>query len=118
MLHRRHLFLGKGRGEAIGPTKRGEGVKGMAVVDRYGLSLQVSAYAADHHEVTLMQLSFGFYRIEAKPENLTGDRACDSDELDGELKKHGAGMIVSHPGNRRKRITRDGTFAAAKDAGS
>jgi len=65
----------KGGGEEIGPTKRGKGVKIMAIVDRHGLPLAVSTHAANHHEVTLVQLSFDFYMIEAKPENLIGDRA-------------------------------------------
>ena len=33
-----------------------------------------------------MQLCFDFYMIEAKPENLIGDRAYDSDPLDEELR--------------------------------
>src|SRR3569832_2087167 len=64
----------KGGGAEIGPTKRGKGVKLMAIVDRHGLPLAVSTLAANHHEVTLVQLSFEFYMIEAKPENLIGDR--------------------------------------------
>jgi len=98
----------KGGGEEIGPTKRGKGVKIMAIVDRHGLPLSVSTYAANHHEVTLVQLSFDFYMIEAKPENLIGDRAYDSDELDGELKKQGTEMIAPHRGNRKRRKTQDG----------
>ena len=69
-------------GEEIGPTKRGKGVKIMGIVDRHGLPLSVSTHAANHHEVTLVQLSFDFYMIEAKPENLIGDKAYDSDPLD------------------------------------
>ena len=42
----------------------------------------VSTHAANHHEVRLVQLCFDFYMIEAKPENLIGDRAYDSDPLD------------------------------------
>jgi hypothetical protein len=72
----------KGGGEQIGKTKRGKGVKILAIVDRHGLPLSVSTHAANHHEVTLVQLSFDFfYMIEAKPENLIGDRAYDSDKL-------------------------------------
>src|SRR6516165_8096138 len=48
-------------------------------VDRHGLPLSVSTHAANHHEVRLVQLCFDFYMIEAKPENLIGDRAYDSD---------------------------------------
>src|SRR6478609_5846870 len=51
---------------------------------RHGLPLSVSTHAANHHEVRLVQLCFDFYRIEAKPENLIGDRAYDSDPLDKE----------------------------------
>ena len=50
-------------------------MKIMAIVDRHGLPLSVSTHAANHHEVRLVQLCFDFYMIEAKPENLIGDRA-------------------------------------------
>src|SRR2546429_4711235 len=97
----------KGGGEEIGPTRRGKGVKIMAIVDRHGLPLSVSTYAANHHEVTLVQLSFEFYMIEAKPENLIGDRAYDSDPLDEQLRREGVEMIAPHRCNR-KRKTQDG----------
>jgi hypothetical protein len=80
----------KGGGSEIGATKRGKGMKIMAIVDRHGLPLSVSTHAANHHEVRLVQLCFDFYMIEAKPENLIGDRAYDSDPLDAELRKDGA----------------------------
>jgi hypothetical protein len=51
-------------------TKRGKGMKIVAIVDRHGLPLSVSTHAANHHEVRLVQLCFDFYMIEAKPENL------------------------------------------------
>ena len=56
----------KGGGDEIGPTKRGKGVKIMAIVDRHGLPLAVTTHVANHHEVTLVQLTFDFYTIEAK----------------------------------------------------
>jgi transposase len=90
----------KGGGVDIGPTRRGKGVKIMAIVDRHGLPLSVSTHAANHHEVTLVQLSFEFYMIEAKPQNLIGDKAYDSDALDEPLKKHGIEMIAPHRSNR------------------
>jgi hypothetical protein len=74
--------MAKGGGVEVAPTKRGKGVKIMAIVDRHGLPLSVSTHAANHHEVRLVQLCFDFYMIEAKPENLVGDRAYDSDPLD------------------------------------
>jgi len=61
----------------------------MAIVDRHGLPLAVSTHATNHHEVTLVQLTFDFYMIEAKPEKLIGDRAYDSDQLDEQLRRKG-----------------------------
>ena len=98
----------KGDGNEIGPTKRGKGVKITAIVDRHGLPLAISTHAANHHEVTLVQLSFDFYMIEAKPENLIGDRAYDSDKLDEELRQEGIEMISPHRRNRVKPRTQDG----------
>jgi hypothetical protein len=73
------FVMAKGGGAEVGPTKRGKGMKIMAIVDRHGLPLAVSTHAANHHEVRLVQLCFDFYMVEAKPENLIGDRAYDSD---------------------------------------
>jgi transposase len=98
----------KGGGEGVGKTKRGKGWKIMAIVDRHGLPLSVSTHAANHHEVTLVQLSFDFYLIETKPEKLIGDKAYDSDPLDEELKTQGIEMIAPHKKNRKKRKTQDG----------
>lgn len=99
----------KGGGEGIGPTKRGKGVKIMGIVDRHGLPVAVSTHAANYHEVTLVQLTFDFYMIEAKPENLIGDKAYDSDGLDDELGQKGIRMIAPHRSNRRKlNHTQDG----------
>jgi len=46
-----------------------------------------------HHEVTLVQLIFDFYMIEANPDKLIGDKAYDSDTLDDDLGKLGIDMI-------------------------
>jgi transposase len=99
--------MAKGGGAEIGPTKRGKGLKIMAIVDRHGLPLSVSTHAANHHEVRLVQLCFDFYMIEAKPENLIGDRAYDSDPLDEELRRDGIEMIAPHRSNRTKPSTQD-----------
>jgi transposase len=48
--------MAKGGGAEIGATKRGKGLKIMAIVDRHGLPLLVSTHAANHHEVRLVQL--------------------------------------------------------------
>ena len=97
----------KGGGEGVGKTRRGKGVKILAIVDRHGLPLSVSTHAANHHEVTLVQLSFDFYMIEAKPEKLIGDKAYDSDALDQSLKEQGVDMIAPHRSNRTLK-TQDG----------
>ena len=55
------FVMAKGGGAEIGPTKRGKGMKIMAIVDRHGLPLSVSTHAANHHEVRLVQLCFDFY---------------------------------------------------------
>jgi hypothetical protein len=85
MAHAAAVLSAKRGGAQVGPTKRGKGLKIMAIVDRHGLPLSVGTHAANHHEVRLVQLCFDFYMIEAKPENLIGDRAYDSDPLDEEL---------------------------------
>lgn len=61
----------EGGGDAVGLTERGKGLKILAIVDRHGLPLSVSTHAANHHEVTLVQLSFDFSTLEAKP-GMTG----------------------------------------------
>ena len=101
------FVMAKGGGSEIGPTKRGKGLKIMAIVDRHGLPLSVSTHAANHHEVRLVQLCFDFYMIEAKPKNLIGDRAYDSDPLDEELRNDGIEMIAPHRSNRSKPPTQD-----------
>ena len=98
----------KGGGAGVGLTKRGKGVKIMGLVDRHGLPLAVSTHAANHHEMTLVQLTFDFYMIEARPENLIGDKAYDSEELDKQLQAEGVNLIAPHKCNRRKLATQDG----------
>lgn len=47
--------LAKGGGAKIDPTKRGKGLKIMAIVDRHSLTLSVSTHGANHHEVRLVR---------------------------------------------------------------
>src|SRR5215510_10489572 len=49
------FVMAKGGGLEIGATKRGKGMKIMAIVDHHGLPLSVSTHAANHHEVRLVQ---------------------------------------------------------------
>jgi len=100
--------MARGGGDGVGLTKRGKGVKILAIVDKHGLPLSVSTHAANHHEVRLVQLSLDFYMLEAMPENLIGDKAYDSDDLDEELARDNINMIAPHRSNRRKPVTQDG----------
>lgn len=43
-------------------------MKVLTIVDRPGRPLFVGTHAANHHEVTLVHLSFDFYMPEAKSE--------------------------------------------------
>ena len=61
----------------------------------------------NHHEVRLVQLCFDFYMIEAKPENLIGDRAYDSESLDEQLRQDGIEVIAPHRCNRSKPATQN-----------
>jgi transposase len=45
--------------------------------------------------------------VEAKPENLIGDRAYDNDPLDHALRQDGIEMIAPHRSNRTKPPTQD-----------
>ncbi len=107
----------KGGGDDIGKTRRGKGVKILAIVDRHGLPLSVSTHAANHHEVTLVQLSFDFYMLEAKPQHLIGDRAYDSDGLDDDLKQDGVNMIAPHRSTRKLK-TQDSRLKTAATCGA
>ena len=71
-----------------------------------GLPQEIT-HGANHHEVTLVQLSFDFYMLEAKPKHLIGDRAYDSDGLDDDLKQDGVNMIAPHRSTRKLK-TQDG----------
>ncbi|MCS6327791.1 MAG: transposase [Nitrospira sp.] len=71
------------------------------------MPLSVSTHAANHHEITLVQLTFNFYMLEAKAEHLIGDRAYDSDGLDDDLKQDGVNMIAPHRSTRKLK-TQDG----------
>lgn len=80
----------------------------MGIVDREGLRLSVSTNAANHHEVTLVQLSFDFYMIEATPEHLIGDKAYNSDAMDAEFAAEGVETIATHRKNRTRAKTQGG----------
>ena len=96
--------MAKGGGAEIGPTRRGKGLKIMAIVDRHGLPLSVSTHAANHHEVRLVQLCFDFYMIEAKTETSSADASSYTSKG---FRQDGVEMIAPHRSNRKMQ-TQDG----------
>jgi hypothetical protein len=89
-------------------------MKIMAIVERHSLPLSVSTHAANHHEVRFVQLCFDFYLIEAKPENLAGDRAYDGDPLDDSLRQ----VLVWSAGGDRSITVRIAQISPGGNAGS
>ena len=87
--------MAKGGGAEIGATKRGKGLKMLIAMACRSRSVRM-------RPTTTKQLCFDFYMIEAKPENLIGDRAYDSDPLDEQLRRHSIEMIAPHRSNRSK----------------
>ena len=92
----------------MGKTKRGKGTKLMALADASGLPLAVDAASASPHELTLVEATLAASCAGEEPERLIGDRAYDSDPLDGALEERGIEMIAPHRRNRKKRKTQDG----------
>ena len=110
MLHRRDFRSGEKRGRCIGKTKRGKGSKIMAIADGHGLPLAICTESASPAEVKLVAQTLEQRFIADVPERLIGDKAYDSDGLDGEvLHQFGAEMIAPHrQGRRPERRTQDG----------
>ena len=92
----------------MGKTKRGKGTKLMALANTSGLPLAVYAASASPHEVTLVEAMLAASCVGEESERLIGDRAYDSDPLDGALEERGIEMIAPHRRNRKKRKTQDG----------
>ena len=80
----------------------------MAVTDAGGTVLSVSVQSASPHEVKLVERVLEERFIDALPERLIGDKAYDSDPLDGSLTQQGIEMIAPHRSNRKKKKTQDG----------
>ena len=92
----------------MGKTKRGKGIKLMAVADRAGLPLAVHAASVSPHEVTLVGETLAQVFTAERPERLIGDKAYDSDPLDEGLAEAGIEMIAPHKSDRKKAATQDG----------
>ena len=107
MFHRRDFCDGQGRRRRDRCDEARKGPENHGNCGSPWLAA-LGTHAANHHEVRLVQLCFDFYMIEAKPENLIGDRAYDSDPLDEQLRRDGIEMIAPHRSNRSKPATQDG----------
>lgn len=78
----------------------------MAVADRHGLPVSVCVESASPHEVRLAVSTLLQMVVPDAPQNLIGDNAYDSDNLDAELRYYGIQIIAPHRSNR-KRKTQD-----------
>ena len=92
----------------MGKTKRGKGSKIMAITDRSGLPLAAHLESASPGEVTLVKATLSKRFTREKPQRLIGDKAYDSDPLDGALAQIGVNLIAPHKINRVKKKTQDG----------
>ena len=82
----------------------------MAVADRHGLPVSVSAESATPHEVKLAESTLRQMVIPEAPQNLIGDNAYDSDKLDTRLRNYGIELIPP-PQQPQKQNTRSKTPA-------
>ena len=106
--YRWFLCRSQKRGLSVGKTKRGKGTKIMAIADRRGLPVSICIASASPHEVTLVEQTLNNGFIETPPKKLIGDKAYDSDALDGRLANYwGIEMIAPHRANRHE-LTQDG----------
>src|SRR6478672_11266250 len=107
MLHRRNFRDGEGR------RRRGRTDQAWKGHENHGDRGSPRLAALGQHprrepsRSAVVQLCFDFYMIEAKPENLVGDSAYDSDPLDHALRQDGIEMIAPHRSNRTKPPTQD-----------
>jgi len=93
----------KKRDSKVGKTKRGKGTKIMAVADRHGLPVAVHVESATPHEVKLALPTLVRMVVPEGPQNLVGDNAYDSDQLDAELNTFGIELISPHRSNRKNK---------------
>ena len=98
----------------MGKTKRGKGTKLMALADSSGLPLSLCVASTSPHEITLVGSTLERSFFESKLQRLIGDRLCDSETLDEQLRIIGIEIIARHRRkNRKKPKTQDGAQAKA-----
>lgn len=78
----------------------------MAIADSHGLPVAVGITSASPNESTLVDQTLERRHISALPKRLIGDKAYDSDPLDGRMQEQGVEMIA--PNRRKRRKTQDG----------
>jgi transposase len=80
----------------------------MAIADKSGLPISIVLAAANPHEVRLVETTIAQRFTRKVPRILVGDRAYDSDKLDGLLRKHRVRLVAPHKLNRVRKTTQDG----------
>ncbi len=109
IVHRCQLQFGEKRGSAVGPTRRGKGSKIMAISDGHGLPLAVHVASASPHETKLVEPTVERRFLAETPRRLIGDRAYDSDALDGQIRERfGVQLVAPHNSRRNRKATQDG----------
>jgi transposase len=110
VFYRWQLCSGQKRGFKVGKTKRGKGVKIMAIGDAHGLPLAVHTEAASPAEVTLVASTLENRLVEEKPLRLIADKAYDSDPLRERLLGEDVLLIAPHRQGRTKPAFNDGRW--------
>ena len=81
----------------------------MAISDGHGLPLAVHVASASPHETKLVAVTLAGRFLASAPQRLIGDRAYDSDPLDGQIRQQfGVELIAPHNSTRTRRATQDG----------
>ena len=110
MLPRRQLCSGQKGGFKVGKTKRGKGVKIMAIGDARGLPLAIHTEAASPAEVKLVEATLENRLVKEKPLRLIADKAYDSDPLREALLEQDILLIAPHREGRIKPAFNDGRW--------
>lgn len=79
----------------------------MAIADARGVPIAVGIASGPCHEAPLVEATLGRRFVRGRLLRLIGDKAYDSNPLDGALRKRGIDMIAPHHPNR-KTPTQDG----------
>ena len=81
----------------------------MAITEQRGRPISVFIASGSHHEVRLVEPTLDACFVSESPVILIGDKAYDSDPLDGLLRTRGVDMIAPHKKNRKRfPATQDG----------